>query len=187
MVFMCIGFWFEEKREQHGREGRERLGLRWVMESERMRERLACGGGLCWWWALLPIIGTQHHHLSYLAMISTVPPQLYHGLRPPCLYHISWSSLQRRCLHVNLRERKAEFSGLKKREQKEREKRKREKDNEIMREEREEPNIEKQYFVIPLCYSAILPLGRYCSTMAKKFAFLHVSTFGCWATLGLTF
>ena len=48
-----------------------------------------------------------------------------------------------------------------------------------MREEREEPNIKKQYSVIPLCYYVVLPLGRYCSTMAKKFTFLHVSMFGC--------
>ena len=75
MVFMCMGFefeenGFEEKREQHEREGRERLGLRWAMK----RERLACSGNLCWGWPSLPIIGTQYHHLSYLSMISTVPP-----------------------------------------------------------------------------------------------------------------
>ena len=67
--------------------------------------------------------------------------------------------------------------GEKKRER-ERE-REREKDHEIMREEREELNIKKTIFFIPLCYSAVLPLGRYCSTMAKFFAFLHVSMFGC--------
>ena len=53
---------------------------------------------------------------------------------------------------------------------------KKEKDNEIMREEREEPNIKKQYFVIPLCYSVVLPLGQYCSTMAKN---LHFYMFPC--------
>ena len=60
----------------------------------------------------------------------------------------------------------------------ERAKRKREKDNEIMREEREEPNrLKNNILFIPLCYNVVLPLGQYCSTMAKKnciFTCFHV-------------
>ena len=79
-----------------------------------------------------------------------------------------------------MRERKAKSSGLKKKEQKkEREKRKREKDHEITREEREELNIKKTIFFIPLCYNVVLPLGQYYSTMANFFAFLHVSVSNC--------
>ena len=65
------------------------------------------------------------------------------------------------------------------REKEERAKRKREKDNEIMREERGEPNqLKNNILFIPLCYNAVLPLGQ-CSTMAKTFTFLHVSMSGC--------